>query len=99
MSNKTKKNYPLEFKVSSVKLALDANQSSAQTARDLGVNINILHNWISKYSNSNKNNQKNMTGNANSFEEIKSLKKELAMVKQERDLLKKAAAKFAKESR
>jgi len=58
----------------------------------LGVNINTLHNWIAKYSNSNKNNQKNMAGNANSFEEIKSLKKELVMVKQERDLLKKAVA-------
>ena len=40
-----------------------------------------------------------MAGNANSFEEVKRLKKELAMVKQERDLLKKAAAYFAKESR
>ncbi|MFT6219733.1 MAG: transposase [Rickettsiales bacterium] len=40
-----------------------------------------------------------MAGNSSSFEENKSLKKELAMVKQERDLLKKAAAKFAKESR
>ncbi|MFT6319095.1 MAG: transposase-like protein [Granulosicoccus sp.] len=56
MSNKTRKNYPLEFKIS-------ADQSSAQTSRDLGININTLHNWIAKYSNSNKNNQKNMTGN------------------------------------
>jgi hypothetical protein len=39
-----------------------------------------------------------MTGNANYFEGIKSLKKELGMVKQERGLLKKAAAKFARES-
>jgi transposase len=35
-----------------------------------------------------------MTGNADSFEENKRLKKELAIVKQERDLLKKAAAYF-----
>ncbi|MFT6331792.1 MAG: transposase [Lentimonas sp.] len=40
-----------------------------------------------------------MTGNVNSFEEVKRLKKELSLVKQERDLLKKAAAYFAKESR
>lgn len=99
MSNINRNNYPLEFKVSSAQLAVDSDQPVAKTARDLGVNINTLHNWISKYSNSNKNNQKNMTGNANSFEEIKSLKKELAMVKQERDLLKKAAAYFAKELR
>jgi transposase len=45
-------------------------------------------------------NQKNMSNNkAVCFEENKRLKKELAMVKQERDLLKKAAAYFAKESR
>ncbi|MFT6220188.1 MAG: transposase [Rickettsiales bacterium] len=99
MSNKTRQNYPIEFKISAVKLAIDSDQSSAQTSRDLGININTLHNWIAKYSNSNKNNQKNMTGNADSFEENKRLKKELAIVKQERDLLKKAAAYFAKESR
>jgi transposase-like protein len=46
-----------------------------------------------------------MANNENSFEEIErlkkevSLKKELTLVKQERDLLKKAAAYFAKESR
>ena len=32
------------------------------------------------------------------FEEIRKLRKELALVKQERDILKKAAAYFAKES-
>jgi transposase len=78
---------------------LDSDQSTAQTARDLGVNPNSLYSWMAKYSNYNKNNQKNMTGNANYFEEIKSVKKELSLFKQECDLLKKAAAKFAKESR
>ncbi|MFT7087402.1 MAG: transposase [Rickettsiales bacterium] len=99
MSSKTRQNYPLEFKVSSVKLAIDSDQSTAQTARDLGINPNSIYSWIAEYSNSNKNNQKNMSGNANSFEENKRLKKELAMVKQERDLLKKAGAHEAKESR
>jgi transposase len=99
MSNNKRNNYPLEFKTSAVKLASESDQPVAQTARDLGVNINTIHNWIAKYSNSSKNNQNNMTNNENAFEENKRLKKELAMVKQERDLLKKAAAYFAKESR
>lgn len=101
MSNNQKNNYPLEFKISSAQLAVDSDQPIAQTARDLGVNHNTLHNWIAKYSDSDQINQKNM-GNSNKavcFEENKRLKKELAMVKQERDLLKKAAAYFAKESR
>ena len=100
MSNKQKNNYPLEFKVSSGQLAVDSDQPVAQTARDLGVNHNTLYNWIAKYSDSNQINQKNMSNNnkAACFEENKLLKKELALVKQERDLLKKAAAYFAKGS-
>ena len=100
MSNKSRNNYPLEFKVSSAQLAVDSDQPIAKTAKDLGVNHNTLHNWIAKYSDSNQINQKNMSNNnkATCFEENKRLKKELALVKQERDLLKKAAAYFAKES-
>jgi len=95
MSRKPQGNYSLEFKSSAVKLATDTDQPIAQTARDLGVNINTLHNWIHKES-------KPQTGSSLKaechYEEVKSLKKELALVKQERDLLKKAAAYFAKES-
>ncbi|MFT5702677.1 MAG: transposase [Rickettsiales bacterium] len=55
---------------------------------------------IARYSDSDQINQKNMSNNkATCFEDNKRLRKELVMVKQERDLLKKAAAKFAKESR
>jgi transposase len=42
MSNNQKNNYPLEFKVSSAQLAVDSEQSIAQTARDLGINHNTL---------------------------------------------------------
>jgi transposase len=98
MSKNKKNNYSLEFKASAVKLAVESEQPVAKTARDLGINDNTLYGWIDKYSN-NKINQNNMINNEGTVEEIKQLKKELAMVKQERDLLKKAAAYFAKESR
>jgi transposase len=97
MSNKQRNTYPLEFKLSAAKLAIESDQPSAVIARDLGVNPNNLYNWIKKYSNSNQISKNNMN-NESSFEENRCLKKELAMVKQERDLLKKAAAYFAKES-
>ena len=99
MSRKQKANYPLEFRTSAVKLAIESDQPAAQIARDLGINNNTLYNWVNKYSNSYKNNQNNMqVSNESCFEENKRLKKELTLVKQERDLLKKAAAYFAKES-
>ena len=98
MSKQQKSNYSPEFRMSSVKLALESDQPIAKTARDLGVNTSTLHTWIGNQSNSKESN--NMTKNSEChFEEVARLKKELAIVKQERDLLKKAAAYFAKQSR
>ena len=44
MNNQTKKQntYPSEFKESAVKLAIESDETIAQTARDLGVNPNTL---------------------------------------------------------
>ena len=43
MSQATMRQYPAEFKERAVKLAVESEQSIAQTARDLGVNENTLH--------------------------------------------------------
>jgi transposase len=93
MSKSTRTNYTSEFKISSVKLAKESDQSIAKTAKDLGVNVNTLHNWMSNNLSSSMSQSSECY-----FEEVKKLRKELAIVKQERDLLKKAAAYFAKES-
>ena len=95
MSDKKLKSYPSEFKESAVKLALESSHPIAQTAKELGINVNTLHTWIHKYS---KPKENSMRTTDHHFDEIKQLKKELALVTQERDLLKKAAAYFAKES-
>jgi transposase len=42
MSQLTTKKYPPELKERAVKLAVESEQSIAQTARDLGVNENTL---------------------------------------------------------
>jgi transposase len=96
MSDQTKKpnNYTSEFKESAVKLAVESDQPIAQTARDLGLNPNTLHTWISKYSEPKTTLERT---NEHIYDEVKRLKKELARVTQERDLLKKATAYFAKE--
>jgi len=96
MSDQTKKlnTYTSEFKESAVKLAIESDQSIVQTAKDLGVNPNTLHTWISKYS---KPKAAIERTDEHIYDEIKRLKKELAKVTQERDLLKKATAYFAKE--
>ena len=91
-------NYSSEFKQNAVKLAVESDQSVAKTARDLGVNANTLYTWITKYR------QPESQGNKGSREihphdELIRLRREIAQLKEERDILKKAAAYFAKNSR
>jgi transposase len=98
MSQQTTKPYSAEFKERAVKLAVESDQTVAQTARDLGINENTLHTWLSKYHHGSHGAQ----GQLNSehlYEELKRLKKENALLKEERDILKKAAAYFAVNSR
>ena len=49
MSQPATKKYPAAFKERAVKLAVESDQSIAQTARALGVNENTLHTWLGKY--------------------------------------------------
>ncbi len=96
MSKKKNGTYTLEFRESSVKLALESKNSIAQTARDLGVKITTLHTWINKHSSSKE--VKNASDNKELIQELKKLKKENHQLTQERDILKKAAAYFAKQT-
>jgi transposase len=57
-----------------------------------------MYNWIGLYSKSKSGTQSGKEMN-HPFDEIKKLKKELAQVTQERDILKKATAYFASVSR
>ena len=93
--SKTAVRYKLEFKESAVKLALEGHDSYSKTARDLGININTLHSWIRIYGSKEK---KSETFGDCEAEELKQLRKELKRVREERDILKKATAYFAKET-
>jgi transposase len=59
----------------------------AQTARDLGINENTLHTWISKYHQGANGTQGRLEA-VHLYEELKRLKKENALLKEERDILK-----------
>ena len=89
------KSYPAEFKERAVKLAVELEQPIAQTARDLGVNENTLHTWIGKYHR--VESQEKQVNDEHLYEELKRLRKENARLKEERDILKKAAAYFAQQ--
>ena len=87
------------FKAEAVRLALTGDKTIAQTARDLGVNESTLYNWISKTKRSGSRPSGVTLGTPNLVDELNRLRKENARLKEEREILKKAAAFFAKESR
>jgi transposase len=88
MSPDKPKTYTAEFRESAVKLANESDKPIAQTARDLGINENTLHTWISNYSRPQAH-AKAVRTDEHLYDELKRLKKEVARLTEERDLLKK----------
>ena len=95
MSQPVMKGYPAECKERAVKLAVESAQPIAQTARDLGVNENTLHTWIGKYHRVER--QEPQVHNEHLYEELQRLRTDNARLKEERDILKKAAAYCAQQ--
>ena len=100
--------YTREFRDSSVQLVVNSEESIAKIAKDLDVNKKTLYNWVREYKKANnipitprgyftagngKSNNKETIE-----EEAKRLRAENKLLKQERDILKKATAYFAKET-
>jgi len=78
-------------------LALESKSSASQVARDLGVNIWTLRNWIKLHHEEVRAGSPRKPETLE--EENRRLKRELTVLRQEREILKKAAAYFAKEQR
>jgi len=92
--------YTKEFKDSTVQLALNTDESVSKIAADLDIHVKTLYNWMSTYKKEHNIPMKGMNPSSpgeTTDEEIKRLRKENKLLKQERDILKKATAYFAKE--
>lgn len=86
--------YPEEFKIEAVKQVTERQRPVAEVAERLGVSVHSLYAWIRRYSKAPAAQQMETSQQA----EIRRLKAELRRVTDERDILKKAAAYFAKQS-
>ena len=93
-----RRRFSREFKVEAVRLVVERGVSMAQAARDLGVHANVLRNWVREHR-ANPQQAFPGVGQQNRDDaEVTQLRREVARLKMERDILKKAAAYFAKES-
>ena len=96
MTKQVKTKYTTEFKARAVSMVISSEKSVAQIAKDLGVKNTTLYAWVNKTKSSKETNSQ--MNNEQLFDENRRLKKELAEVKEQRDILKKVTAYFAKES-
>ncbi len=87
-----KGNFTEEFKRDAVRQITDRGYPVAEVSQRLGVSQHSLYEWKKKFAAS------NAKGNEEA-EEIRQLKRELARVTEERDILKKAAAYFARDAK
>lgn len=87
--------YDQEFKSGAIDLADKSDKPVAQIARDLGIKPGLLYSWL-KENRKPKEVAAAMAHLQTQEAEIKALKRELKRVKEERDILKKATAYFAK---
>jgi transposase len=93
-----RRKFSREYKLEAVKLVRERGVGVAQAARDLDVHENVLRKWIKEFG----------ADPAQAFPghgqmkpeqlEIDRLRKEVAKLKAERDILKKAAAYFARDA-
>jgi transposase len=94
----TRRQFSREFKLEAVKLVTQRGVSVAQTARDLDVHENVLRKWVREASADPQHAFPGQGVMKPEQAEIERLRKEVAKLKMERDILKKAAAYFARDS-
>jgi transposase len=96
---KKRKSYSKQFKIDTVKLVTEQGYKISEAARNLGINPNVLRRWKDQTE----------TGSNQAFPgkghmtpekaELHRLRKENQQLRMEREILKKATAFFAKESK
>jgi len=91
-----RRKYTREFKLSAVQLVNEQGYSPGEAAKSLGVDPASVREWVKKFSS-----QEGLTpsGDGAVQAELRRLRKENARLRMEREILKKAAAFFAKEQR
>jgi transposase len=89
-----RRKFTREFKVSAVKLVNEQGYSVSDAARSLGVEPGSVRDWVGKFS---AEAGTGPSGEGALRAELRKLRKENARLLMEREILKKAAAFFARE--
>jgi transposase len=93
-----RRQYSREFKLEAIRLVTEHGVTAAQAARDLDLHENLLRKWLQAYRQDAGQAFPGAGVQAPEQAELARLRKEVAKLKMERDILKKAAAFFAQDA-
>ena len=96
---KKRRSYTKEFKIEAVRLLESSGKSQEAVAEELGIGSSSLSRWKKKYG---RDGEDAFPGRGNltpEKERIRRLERENDILRQERDILKKAVAIFSRQSR
>ena len=96
-ATRKRRRFTAEFKAEAVRLLVKSGRPLAQIARELGIDQQVLRNWKRQATGADGNGV--IPEQFAQAEENRRLRRELARVTEERDILKKATAFFANQSR
>jgi transposase len=91
-----RRRYDRAFKNEAVKLVTEGGRTVAEAARNLGIHENLLHKWKKQYEEDSEHAFPGKGRLKPQDEALRKLQRELADVREERDILKKALAIFSK---
>lgn len=94
-----RKTYSREFKLEAVQLSMEDGRSGTEVARELGIHPNLLYRWRKEL----------LEGSGEAFpgqgkmrasdEEVARLRREVALLREDREILKKALVFFSRASK
>ena len=95
---KTRRSFTYEFKREAVKLVKQPGSKVTHIARDLGIEQSVLRRWVDQERGGVMDMHPSRPIRSEAAGEVERLQRELRRVTMERDILKKAAAFFAREA-
>jgi len=96
---KERRTFTREFKLEAVRLSMEEGRSGAEVARELGIHRNLLYKWRKEFL---EDEEESFPGRGNlkaSEAELQRLRREVARLREDQEILKKALVFFSKESK
>jgi transposase len=96
MARRAYRRFSKEFKLEAIRLAMESGKPAAQVARELGIRVNQIGKWRKELDEKQEGAFLGKGRQTEKDAELRQLRRELADAREENEILKKAAAYFAR---